>query len=107
MTQDKLNALLSRLRIELARLLGKQLDALYLYGSRARGDALPDSDVDVLVVILGDFDYFDMVERTGQIAAELSLEYETVVSLAFTSKENYVHRMSPFLMNVRQEGIAV
>ena len=107
MTQEKLIALLSRLRIELARLLGSQLDALYLYGSRARGDALPDSDVDVLVVILGDFDYFDMVERTGQTAAELSLEYETVVSLAFTSKENYVHRMSPFLMNVRQEGIAV
>lgn len=56
---------------------------------------------------MGDFDYFEMVERTGQIAAELSLEYETVVSLAFTSKENFEHRTSPFLLNVKQEGIAV
>jgi len=107
MTQEKLAVLLSRLRRELERLLGKRLEAVYLYRSQARGDARSDSDIDVLVVIMGDFDYFEMVERTGQIASELSLEHETVVSLAFTSKANFEHRMSPFLLNVKLEGIAL
>jgi len=32
------------------RLLGKQLVSVVLYGSRARGDARPDSDFDLLII---------------------------------------------------------
>jgi len=107
MTEEVLAELLKRLRLELLRLLGEQLEAIYLYGSQARGDARPDSDVDVLIVLRGQFDYFQMVERTGQVATDFSLEYDTVISLAFASKENFEHKLSPFYMNVRLEGIAV
>ena len=107
MDSEKLANILHDLRIGLAQILVDRLEAVYLYGSQARGEARQDSDIDVLVVIRGKFDYFDMIERTGELAAKLSLENETVVSLVFTSQENYEHRMVPFLMNVRQEGIAV
>jgi predicted nucleotidyltransferase len=107
LTPEKLAEILSTLRTGLEDLLGDQLEAVYLYGSHARGDAQPDSDIDVLVVLNGEFDYFNMIERTSKLTVDLSLENDTLVSLAFTSKKNYAHKMSPFLMNVREEGIAV
>ncbi len=107
MKSNKLNSILHDLHHGLATILGEELQALYLYGSQARGDARSDSDIDVLVVIQGNFDYFDLIERTGELASSLSLENETVISLVFASQESYENRMIPFMMNVRQEGIAV
>ncbi|MGF1546443.1 MAG: nucleotidyltransferase domain-containing protein [Thiotrichales bacterium] len=37
----------------LVRRYGRRLKAVYLFGSRARGDALPDSDADVAVFVDG------------------------------------------------------
>ena len=107
MRNDEITGLLQLLRAELFRVLGEQIEVIYLYGSQARGDARPDSDVDVLVVLRDDFRYFDMVERTGEIAARLSLQYDTVISLTFSSLKKFNQQKIPFLLNVRQEGIAV
>ena len=105
MNRDELIVLRKELREALADLFGSQLETLYLYGSQARGDAKPDSDIDVLVVLKDDFDYFDMVEYTGQTASKLSLRYDTVISLAFTSREKFKNRRDPFLLNVHQDGV--
>ncbi|RPJ52351.1 MAG: nucleotidyltransferase domain-containing protein [Chloroflexi bacterium] len=107
MRKDQVADVLQQLRAELTLVLNEQIEGLYLYGSQARGDARPDSDLDVLVVIRDDFQYFEMMERTGEIAARLSLQYDTVISLAFTSVEKYNSQKIPFLLNVRQEGIAI
>ena len=107
MTREKLTEILEALRAGVAELMGDRLEAVYLYGSQARGDTRPDSDIDVLVVIRGDFDYFDLIEKTGLLVSILSLDNDTVIALAFVSKENYDKRQIPFLMNIRREGVLV
>ena len=107
MTMDKLRKITSVLRAELSRLLGDRLVGVYLYGSQARGDAKSDSEIDVLVVVGGAFDYFDLIEETGQMVADLSLENDTLIVLAFVSEDDYQNRHAPFLMNVRREAISL
>lgn len=104
MTTEKLTEILRKLRIGLADILGDRLEAIYLYGSQARGEAHSGSDIDVLVVIHGDFDYGDMLDKTIDLVADLSLAYDVVISRAFVSKERFDNEMSPFLMNVRREA---
>jgi len=79
----------------------------HLYGSHARGESRSDSDIDVLIVLRGNFDYFKMVEKTSHLTAELSLENDTVISCVFVTLEDYNQRRAPLLINIRREGILV
>ena len=50
---DKLKTILTQLRSHFEQLYDTRLVTMVLYGSQARGDARPDSDIDVLVVLKG------------------------------------------------------
>jgi len=103
----RLDEILHELRAKLARELGGQLSAVFLYGSQARGDASDDSDIDVLVVLEGAIDHAELIRRTSRIVSDLSLKWDVTLSRAFVSKERFQHEDSPFLLNVRREGVAV
>ena len=102
-----LQSVLRQLRREFSQLWGKRLRAVYLYGSQARGDALPDSDVDVLAVINGDFDYFDFLHTADEIVSRLSLENDMVITLSLVSNEQFTTSQMPLFRNIRREGIAI
>lgn len=99
--------ILENLKRELMKIYGDQVDRILLYGSRARGDERPDSDIDILVVLKDDFNYSEILELSSDLAASLSLENDVVISRAFVSKEQFEHRQTPFLMNVRREAVPV
>jgi len=99
--------ILKELKQGLAQIYGEQLKAVYLYGSQARGEARDDSDIDVLIVLRGEFNYIEMLKRSDELAAALSLENDAVISRAFASEQEYQDKQSPFLMNVRREAVPV
>ena len=107
MENKKLQTVLNRLRTSLSEILEDRLEGIYLYGSQARGEARTDSDIDVIIVLRGDFDYGEMLDQTIDLVADLSLEFDVVISRAFVSQERYQQEMSPFYMNVRREAVPV
>lgn len=82
---------------------GHRLDRLILYGSYARGEARPLSDVDVLVVLDGEVDRSDK-ERAYDVKDELLDEYGENVSPIVTSRERFDTYNQPLFRNVREEG---
>ncbi|MDQ2827885.1 MAG: nucleotidyltransferase domain-containing protein [Chloroflexota bacterium] len=104
---NEIARVVAELRRQLDALYGPRLVQVILYGSQARGDAEDSSDIDVLVVLKGAVQGGEEIERTGDIVTDLSLRYNTVISLLFMSDEHWAHRQGPLLRNIRREGIAV
>jgi predicted nucleotidyltransferase len=99
--------LLNRLSTELAQMPGERIEQVLLYGSYARGEARPHSDLDILIVVRGEFDYTALIRQTSELIAHLSLENDIVISRAFISKERFENERSPFTLNVQREGIPI
>jgi len=97
--------IISELHREFEVIYGKRLEKMLLFGSRARGDAEPGSDIDVLVVLKGPVGPGAEILKTGEIKASLSLKYNVVVSCTFISSDRYASEQSPLLLNIRREGI--
>jgi predicted nucleotidyltransferase len=104
---EKVKSILAELRRRFEALYGDRLVAMILYGSQARGDAEPGSDIDVLVVLQGPVDSGAEITRTSEIVAGLSLEHGEAISCVFMDEHRFATRNGPLLRNVRKEGVAI
>jgi predicted nucleotidyltransferase len=105
-TAASVPTLLQELRHGLQDLYGSRLCGLYLYGSYARGEQDPGSDVDVIIVLQSLADYGEEIDRTAPLISDLSLSYDLSVSRVFVSEADWLSRQSPFLSTVRRESVA-
>jgi len=99
--------LLQQFRDELAAALEGNLDQVILYGSRARGDEGPDSDLDVLIVLRDS--NRSVRETIHRIAYQLMWdpEFQPLISLNIIDREHYLllrEAGSSYLGNVLREG---
>jgi predicted nucleotidyltransferase len=103
----EIKTLLEKLKSGLQQMYGEQFKEAFLFGSYARGDNNPDSDVDVLIV-LSDFEkYGAELNRTSELIGNLSFEHDTTVSVVFTRQREWQMDKLPLLLNIHAEGVAV
>ena len=100
-----LAGLLRGLRGSLEGIYGPRLRGVYLFGSRARGDGGPDSDLDLLVVLDRVDHYMAELERTGALVAQFSLDAGLALSRVFVPEPEWLSGSSTFLENVREEAV--
>jgi len=104
-SHQKTLALLAEFKVKLQQIYGDRLKGVFLYGSRARGEAESESDVDILVV-LDDWDsYGAEVDRTGAVGSELSVAYGLSISRVFVRERDWLHEQTLFLINAREEAV--
>ena len=85
---------------------GAHIRAIYLFGSRARGDNRPDSDYDLLIVT----DKKDSLlkDRVYDVVTDVSLQTRRDLSLKFFSAEEFESLKaipSRFIQQVLAEGV--
>ncbi len=98
-------AALREARAELARVYGDRLVKVILYGSHARGEAHPESDVDVLFVLQGDFSFADELKRTNPLVSRILLKHHELLALLPLAASRFHDPQHPLMMNVRKEGV--
>jgi predicted nucleotidyltransferase len=82
---------------------------LYLFGSVARNDYLPDSDIDILVLVPGTVDT-RLEEEIFDLAYEVELKYDVVFGIIIHAKEFWASEKAavmPFHQNLQREAVRI
>jgi predicted nucleotidyltransferase len=98
---------LGEFRRGLETIYGPRLERLVLFGSQARGDAQPDSDIDVLVVLRGAVRPLEEGRRISSFLGDLCLRRDAVINCVYVSSERAASADTALLRNIRAEGVAV
>jgi len=102
-----LHQILAEFRRGLEEIYGPRLAGLVLFGSQARGDALPDSDIDVMVVLDGPVSPLQEAHRISRFRGDLCLRHAVVITCVYVSAEEAQAAGEPLLQNIRAEGVTV
>lgn len=92
---------------DLRELYGTRLKNVLLFGSWARGDAHPESDIDLLVVLDRVESPWEELRRIDEILDRHSVENDTVVSALVVAEPELEDPKSPAVIRASIEGRAV
>jgi predicted nucleotidyltransferase len=102
--QDAVYDFLQRLQ----RGFGRAVRQTTLFGSKARGDSGPDSDIDILVIV--DEESWSLRDSVSVIASRVSLEYGVLIGPRVIGQERW-ERMArenlSLYQNITREGISI
>lgn len=99
--------LLKRCKAVLQGYYGSQFQGLILYGSMARDQAGPASDIDLLVLLNSPFDYFSELRRIVELLYPLQLESDKLISAKPAPSDEFEHGSIQLYRTAKREGVRV
>ncbi|MCX5770780.1 MAG: nucleotidyltransferase domain-containing protein [Candidatus Hydrogenedentes bacterium] len=99
--------LLQDCKARLAAHYGDRLKGLILYGSMARADADPESDIDLLVLLGEPFEYFVELEAVVDLLYDVQLGADRYLSVRPASARDFETGRIQLYRNARKEGVPV
>ena len=86
---------------------GSQFRGLILYGSVAREETTPASDIDLLVLLSEPFDYFQELRRIVDLLYTVQLDSDQLISAMPASVNEFEAGSIQLYRNAKREGILV
>jgi predicted nucleotidyltransferase len=101
-----LDRALTRFRDALDELYGDRIERVVLFGSRARGDARPDSDFDVAVFLKSFTDRWQEADKIAALTSDILDETGALIhAMPYTANSYAEHR--PLMHELRREGVKI
>jgi predicted nucleotidyltransferase len=101
-----IDSILEDLKEEIKDAVGDKFAQLILFGSYSRGDFTEYSDIDLLILVDPPLAR-EETRKVDDLIASYSLKYDLVISGLVYPAEIYKRFNTPFLLNVKEQGIAI
>ncbi len=105
--KEKIQQITKEFKEKISLIYKNRLSSLILFGSQARGDAEEFSDIDILVVLKGNINLSEELEKISKIRQDICLKFDEVISCIFTTEEKFLNEKSSFYKNVKREGVII
>lgn len=102
---ERIKSLINKIKAHLIKIYGGKIKKIILYGSYVRGEANEDSDIDILVLVDDSLNPFEVRESLSDFLFDILLEEGELVSVIAIPEHLFENYNSPFMLNVRKEGI--
>lgn len=105
---EMINNLLGQYVDEVRKIYGERLKSVILYGSYARGDFKPDSDIDIMILVdLTDMEIEKLGKRLSWSTYDFNEEHDTDIKPIAKNDRHFKKWLGvyPFYTNVQREGV--
>jgi predicted nucleotidyltransferase len=96
--------ILRRFRAAINEVYGNRIERVVLFGSRARGDARPDSDYDIALFLRDSASFWDELGPLSEIETDILYDTGAVISAKPFPAGAYRKR-TPFMNEIRRDGL--
>ena len=103
-------ALLEKYTKILEKIYGKHLKVVILYGSYARGDFRPDSDVDIMILVdMSDLELKTYGQQLSYMTYDFNMDHDLDIKPIAKSEAHFNKWIVnyPFYSNIHKEGVVL
>lgn len=108
--QQKTQRLIEQYLLEIKKIYGSHLQKVILYGSYARGDFRPDSDIDIMILLdMTDLDLKEYSQKLSYMTYDFNLDYDLDIKPIAKDEAHFEKWIEnyPFYSNIQKEGIVL